>query len=58
VERTRSRKGVTGRETSYAITSCGDCLLLQTGATNIAATLRHYSWKPLEALSLLGLVPP
>ena len=33
-------------------------LLRQPGATNIAATLRHYSWKPIAALSLLGLVPP
>ena len=30
-------------------------LLRQTGATNIAAALRHYSYKPLEALSLLRI---
>ena len=29
-------------------------LLRQTGATNIAAALRHYSDKALEALALLG----
>ena len=30
-------------------------LLRRTGATNIAAALRHYSYKPLEALTLLGI---
>ena len=33
-------------------------LLRQTGATNIAAALRHYSYKPLEALALLGISGP
>ena len=33
-------------------------LLRQTGATNIAAALRHYSYKPLEALALLGISAP
>ena len=33
-------------------------LLRQTGATNIAAALRHFSYKPLEALALLGISPP
>ncbi|HZA25622.1 MAG TPA: ISAs1 family transposase [Dehalococcoidia bacterium] len=32
-------------------------LLRQTGATNIAAALRHYSYKPEEALALLGIPP-
>lgn len=112
VERTRTRKGVTSRETNYAITSLSPAkadaqrlqevwrghweienrshyvrdvtmtedasqvrsgsapevmaalrnlvigLLRQTGATNIAAALRHYSWKVTDALSLLGLAPP
>lgn len=30
-------------------------LLHRTGATNIAAALRHYSYKPKEALALLGV---
>jgi predicted transposase YbfD/YdcC len=30
-------------------------LLRQAGATNIAAALRHYSYKPAEALALLGI---
>ena len=33
-------------------------LLRLAGATNIAAALRHYSWRVSEALILLGLVPP
>ena len=33
-------------------------LLRQTGATNIAAALRHYSYKPLEDLALLGISAP
>ena len=33
-------------------------LLRQTGATNIAAALRHYSYKPLEVLALLGISAP
>lgn len=33
-------------------------LLRQAGAMNIAAALRHYSWKVPEALALLGLVHP
>lgn len=33
-------------------------LLRQMGVTNVAAALRHYSWKVTSALSLLGLVPP
>lgn len=33
-------------------------LLRQTGTTNIAAALRHYSYRPLEALSLLGIPAP
>ena len=33
-------------------------LLRQTGATNIAAALRHYGYKPLEALALLGISAP
>jgi hypothetical protein len=33
-------------------------LLRQTGATNIAAALRHYSYKPLETLALLGIHIP
>ena len=33
-------------------------LLRQTGASNIAAALRHYSYKPLEALALLGIPAP
>jgi predicted transposase YbfD/YdcC len=33
-------------------------LLRQTGVTNVAAALRHYSWKVSEALALLGLAPP
>lgn len=30
-------------------------LVRRTGATNVAAALRHYGWKPHEALTLLGL---
>ncbi len=30
-------------------------LLRGTGATNIATALRHYSYKPLETLALLGI---
>jgi predicted transposase YbfD/YdcC len=30
-------------------------LLRQAGATNIAAALRHYSYKPAKALALLGI---
>ncbi len=30
-------------------------LLRQTGATNSAAALRHYSYKPPEAPALLGI---
>ena len=33
-------------------------LLRQTGARNIAAALRHYAWKPLAALNLLGFPLP
>jgi predicted transposase YbfD/YdcC len=33
-------------------------LLRQAGATNIAAALRHYSYKPMEALTLLGVPLP
>jgi predicted transposase YbfD/YdcC len=33
-------------------------LLRQAGATNIAAALRHYSYKPMEALALLGVPLP
>ena len=33
-------------------------LVRQTGAVNIAAALRHYSWKVSEALPLLGLPFP
>jgi hypothetical protein len=33
-------------------------LVRQAGATNIAAALRHYSWKVTDALALLGLAPP
>ena len=33
-------------------------LLRQTGATNIAAALRHYSYQPLEARALLGISAP
>ena len=33
-------------------------LLRQTGATNIAPALRHYSYKPQEVLALLGLSYP
>jgi predicted transposase YbfD/YdcC len=33
-------------------------LLRQTGATNIAAALRHYSYRPREALTLLGVPLP
>ena len=28
-----------------------------SGVNNIAAALRHYGWKPWEALSLIGLLP-
>ena len=112
VERAVTRKGVTGKETAYAITSLSPGqvgvqgllrlwrghwgienrlhyvrdvtmqedasqvrsgaapqvmaalrnvvlgLLRQTGATNIAAALRHYSYKPLETLALLGIHIP
>ena len=33
-------------------------LLRQAGTGNIAAALRHYSYKPLEALALLGIPAP
>ena len=33
-------------------------LLRQTGTTNIAAALRHYGYKPLETLALLGISAP
>jgi predicted transposase YbfD/YdcC len=33
-------------------------LLRQAGATNIAAALRHYSYKPMEALTILGVPLP
>lgn len=33
-------------------------LLRQTGVTNIAAALRHYSYRPREALTLLGVPLP
>ena len=33
-------------------------LLRQAGTGNIAAALRHYSYKPLEALALLGIPVP
>ncbi len=33
-------------------------LLRQSGATNIAAALRHYSYQPKEALALLGILNP
>ncbi len=33
-------------------------LIRRTGATNVAAALRHYGWKPLEALALFGLPLP
>lgn len=33
-------------------------LVRQSGATNVAAALRHYSWKATKALPLLGLSPP
>ena len=112
VERAVTRKGVTGKETAYAITGLNPGqtgaqgllrlwrghwgienrlhyvrdvtmredasqarsgaapqvmaalrnpvpgLLRQTGATNIAAALRHYSYKPLETLALLGVPSP
>lgn len=32
-------------------------LIRQTGATNVAAALRRYSWKVTDALALLGLAP-
>ena len=32
-------------------------MLRLSGAKNIAAALRHYSWKPWEALTLIGLLP-
>lgn len=33
-------------------------LLRRTGAVNIAGPLRHYSYKPLETLALLGIPSP
>jgi predicted transposase YbfD/YdcC len=33
-------------------------LVRRAGGTNVAAALRHYSWKVTDALALLGLVPP
>ena len=33
-------------------------LLRRTGTRNIAAALRHYAWKPLAALNLLGFQLP
>ena len=33
-------------------------LLRRTGTRNIAAALRHYAWKPLAALNLLGFPLP
>jgi predicted transposase YbfD/YdcC len=33
-------------------------LIRQAGETNVAAALRHYSWKVTDALALLGLAPP
>jgi predicted transposase YbfD/YdcC len=112
IQRTRTRKGVTSRETNYAITSLSPGkadaqglqeiwrghweienrnhyvrdvtmkedasqvrtssapevmaalrnvvigLIRQAGGTNVAAALRHYSWKVTDALALLGLAPP
>ena len=112
VERKVTRKGVTGKETAYAITSLSPAqagprellrlwrghwgienrlhyvrdvtmkedasqvrsgaapqvmaalrntvlgLLRQVGTSNIAAALRHYSYKPLESLALLGISVP
>jgi predicted transposase YbfD/YdcC len=112
IQRTRTRKGVTSRETNYAITSLNPAkadaqrlqeiwrghwgienrshyvrdvtmkedasqvrsgsapevmaalrnvvigLIRQAGGTNVAAALRHYSWKVADALALLGLAPP
>lgn len=112
IHRSRTRQGVTSRETAYAVTSLSPAkanaqrlqeiwrghwgienrshyvrdvtmhedasqvrsgsapevmaalrnvvigLLRQAGATNIAAALRHYSYKPAEVLALLGLSYP
>ena len=112
MERKVTRKGVTGKETAYAITSLSPAqagprellrlwrghwgienrlhyvrdvtmkedasqvrsgaapqvmaalrntvlgLLRQVGTSNIAAALRHYSYKPLESLALLGISVP
>ena len=112
IQRTRTGKGVTSRETNYAITSLSPGkadaqrlpeiwrghwgienrshyvrdvtmkedasqvrsgsapevmaalrnvvigLIRQAGGTNVAAALRHYSWKVADALALLGLAPP
>ena len=32
-------------------------MLRLSGVKNIAAALRHYNWKPWEALTLIGLLP-
>ena len=32
-------------------------MLRLSGVKNIAAALGHYSWKPWEALTLIGLLP-
>jgi hypothetical protein len=32
-------------------------VLRLNGVRNIAAALRHYGWKPWEALTLIGLLP-
>ena len=41
-----------------ALRNAAPGLLRQTGAANIAAALRHYSYKPLETLALLGIPSP
>jgi hypothetical protein len=33
-------------------------LVRQAGGTDVAAALRHHSWKVADALALMGLAPP
>lgn len=51
------RKGA-GPEVMAIIRNVTLALLRLSGATNIAAALRHIAWTPKQALTLVGLLPP
>lgn len=52
-DRSQVRTGA-APEVMAALRNAALGLLRRSGASNIAAALRHYAWKPAAALELLG----